>query len=185
MDIYFIWTCTYSRHCNLFTVGYFKTDLIHFKTHIHNPKNQRDQAVQFTHNVPRQPPPHRGATAPVPIFHSYLCNKSKPNCSKQMENRLSPTLPPPQNRKLKKKRSCFCQASPENTAFHFIKTITQKPAKNYIKLPPCTTPSPFSSTLLPNTQSASQPHGRDTPERFCSGEHGTKHLPWGCLFHPS
>lgn len=117
---------------------------------------------------------HSSATAHLlrTISRSYLCNKSKPNCLKQLENRLIPTrAPPPQIENTK--NSCSCQASTEYTAFHFIKTITQKPAKNYIKLPPCTTPSPFSSTLLPNTQNKqlpnsakTQPHQSDTaPEK--------------------
>lgn len=72
-------------------------------------------------------------------------------CLKQLEKRATPTpFPPPRLKTEKKqKKSCFCQASTEYTAFHFIKTIIQKPAKNYIKLPPCTTPSPFLQPLLP------------------------------------
>lgn len=121
MHIYFIWTRTYSCHYNLITVGYFKTDLIHFRTHIHNPENQRDQAVQFTHNAQRQPPTHRGATAPSPIFCSYLCNKSKPNCSKQLENRLTPTLSPsPQNRKLYIKKKIAVSAKQALKTLHSI-----------------------------------------------------------------
>lgn len=38
---------------------------------------------------------------------------------------------------------CFCQASTGHcAAFHLIKTITSKAAKNYIKLPLRTTPTP-------------------------------------------
>lgn len=127
------------------------------------------------------PHTHSSVTAPSlrTIFHPYhSIHNSKPDCLKQLENRLTPIPPQIENNRR------FCQASTEYTAFHCIKTITHKPAKNYIKLPPCITPSPFPSTLLPNSFPTARAgwHQRDTaPEE--RKQHWTPHTALAIPFH--
>lgn len=122
------------------------------------------------YNVPHV---HSSVTAPHQEQYStstFMTNTSL-ECLKQLENRATPTPFPTPRQKTKQKKSCFCQASTEYTAFHFIKTIIQKPAKNYIKLPPCTTPSPFPQPLSPANSLLTlqgQDHTRDCSKLLTS-----------------
>lgn len=89
-----------------------------------------------TSSPPPPPHTHRAVQPSLPEgnipFLSLL--QAHFNCLKQLENRLTST-PSPENL-TSLKHGCFCQASTERAAFHFITTITQKAAKNDIKLPP-------------------------------------------------
>lgn len=152
---HFIWVCTYITFVPLL-LGTLKLTCSS-SNHTGIPSPQRNPGTRLCHlhtqcakNVPHK---HSSATAPSArtIFHFYLHDKSKSRVFKSAGKESNSNSFPPskmENRK-KQKKICFCQASTEYTAFHFIKTIIQKPAKNYIKLPPCTTPSPFLQPLLP------------------------------------
>lgn len=140
-------------------------------TGIHSPQRNPETRLCHLHTQCIKTTSHTCTIVPLPPHQEqystsiFMTNPSL-ECLKQLENRESPTPFPPPRQKTNKKNSCFCQASTEYTAFHFIKTIIQKPAKNYIKLPPCTTPSPFLQPLLPSKEppnpARTGPHQGDT-----------------------
>ena len=71
-------------------------------------EKQRDQALPLTHWTCKHSPPHTHSSATAPslraIFYSYLCDKTKPNCLKQLENRPTPfPLYPPSKKNRKQK----------------------------------------------------------------------------------